>query len=380
MAARPRRHNVTIPNLYCKLDKRTSKVYWQYRHPVTNQFIGFGTDEDAAKEAAIEANRIISQQQTKQITILVDMALKKEAKLTTGMRLFSWIEIYEKICNERIESGEIAKSTGKALVKSAKILEKRLPNVRLRNIDTKALASIIDEYKSEGKNRMAQFLRANWIDMFKEAQHSGEVDQGYNPALATRKVHAKVKRARLSFDEWQKIYEAAKNTLAPAASNSMLLALITGQRRTDIAKMKFSDVWDDHLHIEQSKTGAKIALPLSLRCNALGMSLGEAIAICRDRVLSPYMIHHVRNNRGKKPGDPIWEDSLSRYFSEARISAGVNPDKDQTPPSFHEQRSLSERLYRAQGINTQLLLGHKSIAMTDKYNDDRGADWKKLAL
>jgi hypothetical protein len=49
MAARPRKHNVKIPNLYCKLDKRTSKIYWQYRHPVTGTFVGFGTDEEAAK-------------------------------------------------------------------------------------------------------------------------------------------------------------------------------------------------------------------------------------------------------------------------------------------------------------------------------------------
>ncbi|WP_201282719.1 phage integrase Arm DNA-binding domain-containing protein, partial [Klebsiella pneumoniae] len=26
MAARPRTHKITIPNLYCKLDKRTGKV------------------------------------------------------------------------------------------------------------------------------------------------------------------------------------------------------------------------------------------------------------------------------------------------------------------------------------------------------------------
>lgn len=48
MAARPRDHKVNIPNLYCKLDKRNSKTYWQYRPPLTGQFIGFGTDQDAA--------------------------------------------------------------------------------------------------------------------------------------------------------------------------------------------------------------------------------------------------------------------------------------------------------------------------------------------
>ena len=50
------------------------------------------------------------------------------------------------------------------------------------------------------------------------------------------------------------------------------------------------------------------------------------------------------------------------------------------PPTFHEQRSLSERLYRAQGIDTQKLLGHKSSKMTDRYNDDRGKEWVTISL
>jgi hypothetical protein len=32
-------------------------------------------------------------------------------------------------------------------------------------------------------------------DVFKEAQHAGEVDPGYNPALAVKNPIAKVKRA-----------------------------------------------------------------------------------------------------------------------------------------------------------------------------------------
>lgn len=48
-------------------------------------------------------------------------------------------------------------------------------------------------------------------------------------------------------------------------------------------------------------------------------------------------------------------------------------------PTFHEQRSLSERLYRDQGVDTQKLLGHKTQKMTDRYNDDRGKDWVILS-
>ncbi|HHN5451497.1 TPA: integrase, partial [Escherichia coli] len=48
--------------------------------------------------------------------------------------------------------------------------------------------------------------------------------------------------------------------------------------------------------------------------------------------------------------------------------------------TFHEQRSLSERLYKEQGLNTQKLLGHKTQQQTDRYHDDRGKGWSKVAL
>lgn len=61
----------------------------------------------------------------------------------------------------------------------------------------------------------------------------------------------------------------------------MLLALVTGQRREDIVRMKFSDVWDGHLHVIQGKTGMRLALPLTLYCDAVNMTLKDVIARCR---------------------------------------------------------------------------------------------------
>ncbi|MBQ0215341.1 integrase [Proteus vulgaris] len=49
------------------------------------------------------------------------------------------------------------------------------------------------------------------------------------------------------------------------------------------------------------------------------------------------------------------------------------------PASFHEQRSLSERLYRKQGIDTQALLGRATRAQTDRYNNIRGKEWITIA-
>lgn len=69
--------------------------------------------------------------------------------------------------------------------------------------------------------------------------------------------------------------------------------------------------------------------------------------------------------------------TLTVAFSKARDEVDYNWGENGTPPSFHEQRSLSERLYRTQGIDTQVLLGHSSKTMTDRYNDSRVKEWKK---
>ncbi|WP_230405384.1 tyrosine-type recombinase/integrase, partial [Plesiomonas shigelloides] len=69
--------------------------------------------------------------------------------------------------------------------------------------------------------------------------------------------------------------------------------------------------------------------------------------------------------------------TLSTAFGKLRDQCGIDWG-EQTPASFHEIRSLSERLYREQGINTQKLLGHASQKMTDKYNNNRGKEFLKL--
>lgn len=136
----------------------------------------------------------------------------------------------------------------------------------------------------------------------------------------------------------------------------MLLAIVTGQRRDNICHMRFSDVWNGHLHIIQGKTGVRLALPLTLRCDAIGMTLKEVIDGCRDKILSPYLIH---SKYQKKP-KPMSKDNLSDYFAKARDQAGIIPPAGKTPPTSHEQRSLSERLYRAQGVGKKHYWGIKS--------------------
>ncbi|MGQ6006441.1 tyrosine-type recombinase/integrase, partial [Serratia sp. IR-2025] len=245
-------------------------------------------------------------------------------------------------------------------------------------VDARDIAVLLDEYTAAGQPRMAQVVRSVLIDVFKEAQHVGEVPPGYNPALATKQPRRKITRQRLSLQEWQQIFDIADKNHR-YMGNAMLLALVTGQRLGDISAMRFNDIWDDCLHIVQEKTGAKLAIPLSLRCEAINMSLREVVARCRDYAVSPYLIHYFRSTSMAQRGAQVSGNTLTVNFSKARDKANIDWGYG-TPATFHEQRSLAERLYSEQGLNTQLLLGHKSQKQTDRYHDDRGKDWITVAV
>lgn len=373
--ARPRKYNVNIPGLSCYTDARTKKVYWRYKHPVTGKFHGLGDNEEEAKETALDANTRLAEQKMNQI-------FKIREKISTRAGLFitvsSWLDKYLKIQNERLKSGEIKLNTFKQKSAPVEAFRRECGAMELQSIGAKDIAAIIEQYKDRGQRRMAQVVRMVLVDVYKEAQHAGEVEPGYNPAMATRKPVNKVQRERFDLEEWRVIFNAAE-TAQNYVQNSMLLAVITGQRLGDISRMKFSDVWDDHLHVEQEKTGMKLAIPLSLRCNELEISLREVINRCRDMIVSPYILH-IHHTTGKaKRGGQVSSASITASFSHVRDRSGLKWTEG-TPPTFHEQRSLSERLYRAQGIDTQKLLGHRSQVMTDRYNDDRGKDWVVLAI
>ena len=376
--ARPRKFNVDVQNLYCKTDTRTNKVYWQYKHPVTGRFIGLGTDREAAIDAAIEANRRIAESQTSHLNVLLSSMAgngSTTSPLASGMLIRTWADKYLAIQQDRMKSGEIKQCTVEARAYGVSVLLRTAADVPLSSADTKIFSTIIDEYRSRGKNRMGQSLRATWIDLFKEAQHAGEVAPGFNPAAATKSPRVKVSRLRLDLSEWKRIFQQAEGK--PYLQNGMLLALLTAQRPMDLCGMKFSDIWDDHLHITQSKTGAKLALPLSLRLDPLGITLGEVVDRCRGTGRSKFLLHYT--TRGRKYGTQVKPTVISVMFANARDAAKINWG-DGTPPSFYEQRSLSERLYHQQGIDTQVLLGHKHQRMTDLYHDDRGKEWTKLVI
>ncbi|MFW7203708.1 phage integrase Arm DNA-binding domain-containing protein [Serratia sp. BNK-17] len=370
MAARPRKNNVDIPNLYPLFSRKANKVYWRYRHPVTGKYHALGDNEQEAREIAIEANSRLAEQRSRQILALSDRVAQIKGKNIT---VSTWLDRYWKIQEERLSTGDIKPNTFKQKRKPVDLLRQKFAMKSLPEVDARDIASLLDEYTDAGQPRMGQVVRSVLIDVFKEAQHVGEVPPGYNPALATKQPRRKITRQRLSLEEWQKIFDIADKQHR-YMGNAMLLAVVTGQRLGDISAMKFSDIWDDHLHVVQEKTGAKLALPLSLRCDALNTSLREVISRCRDYTVSQYLVHYFRSTSMALRGAKVPGNTLTTNFSKARDKTDIDWGNG-TPATFHEQRSLSERLYNNQGIDTMKLLGHRNRSQTDKYNDDRGKNW-----
>lgn len=243
---------------------------------------------------------------------------------------------------------------------------------------TAQLRSIQKAYISADKHRMAQKFGSTMVQVFRHAAGMGWTS--INPARELPRVTVKVKRSRLTWDDYQRIYAEAQK-MEPWVCIAMDLALVTLQRRGDVSRMRRDHIKDGYLHVEQEKTGAKIRIPLGLKLNVLGMSLDDIRRrVSNSGIATRWLTHHASANGRAKPGFPVHPQTIARAFAEARDAAGIATEPGRKPASFHELRSLGIRLYQAQGYDPQVLAGHKDAATTAVYRDDRGAEWKEVAL
>lgn len=195
-----------------------------------------------------------------------------------------------------------------------------------------------------------------------------------NPAAAVKMPKHKVKRKRLPIDVWQRM-RVLSRLLPKWVEAMLLLGIATGQRRADLAKMRFDDVVDGHLQIIQQKEagkgyGARVAIPLTLRLDVIDMTVGDVIEHCR--LIGKPGETLIRTAGGRR----LTHSSLSTRFADCiRAVCGEGAYAEHEWPSLHETRSLAARCYVEQGMDpkvVQTLLGHSNLEMTQLYMDDRG--------
>jgi integrase len=351
------------PNLY-----QNPAGYYYYRNPHEKTQKGLGRDKAHAVQEARSANAALA---TRKPSSLVDWVMGK-----TEYTLEGWLPVYKELWLEKKKPRDNTIRSCTMYVK--RMAEADIGKRRLQDISTAHVARFLEDVEKESGKATANAVRARMSDVFRWAETQGLIEVGCNPVSATRAPRPQVTRERLSLEQFHSIHAKAPRWLQRA----MYLALTTAQRRDDIAGLKFSDWREGYLHITQGKSNGTVKLRLSgeIRLDKVGVSIGEAVQACRDLITTQYLVHHVEHQGSAKPGDRVTSNGLSNAFQNAREAAGIKAAEGRTPPSFHEIRSLSERLYREQfgAAFAQSMLGHKTAAMTDKYHDLRG-DWQVIA-
>lgn len=283
-----------------------------------------------------------------------------------------WLARYR----EHVSRRKLAQSTRETISQHLSTAEETFGHMPLTSISTRLAADYLKTWTDEGKARMAQAVRSQLFEVFRAAIAAGWIES--NPVEPTRLDDVEVKRERMTLDLWQAIYDLAEESSLPWLPRLLELAILPGQRREDLREMRYRDVREGYLHVEQGKTGTRVRIPTTIRLTAIGLSIQECIDRTRSpRVLSQYLIHHCAQAGRAKAGDRIRRGTLSQEVAALIRQTGYGPGPGRLAPSLHEVRSLAARLWAEQHgpAFAQALLGHKSSEMTALYRDVRGAEW-----
>jgi integrase len=140
---------------------------------------------------------------------------------------------------------------------------------------------------------------------------------------------------------------------------ALALGLYTGQRRGDVLRMGRQHIRGDVLHVEQSKTGAVLVLPIH-----------PDLHVVLDTVPSPQMTF-LQTKRGA-PFDP---KSFTQWFGQACDKAGLS-----SACTFHGLRKAACRRLAEAGCTVHeiaAISGHKSLREIERYT--KAADQARLA-
>ncbi|MBN3851947.1 tyrosine-type recombinase/integrase [Paraburkholderia sp. Ac-20340] len=354
-------------NLY----KNTKGYYW-FRNPGNGKTIGLGYDFREASSQARTANAELERRKGH-----VDILQKLDIGVVS---LASWCDTYF----ETKKDGN--RNTVNALKSHIKaIKEDPFSAQPIASITPMEVSTFIDKTAKDRGVPTAKLIRGKLLDIFRKAIAKGLVKLGENPVEPIEKPVHEVARQRLTLDDFLKIRSLAeKQPEYRWFVNAMNLALITGQRREEIASMRFEQIKDGYLWVEQQKTGAKLMIPLTIHMKALEMTIDDVIKACRDSVVSRSPIHYLKRSAKRKPGDAVSMASLSYAFKKFRdeLDPQIPLEEGKTPSTFHEIRSLSARLYTKQYDEpfSQAILGHKSASSTALYRDSRGREWSEVKI
>lgn len=366
---RPRKHDRRHWPDYLNARKKAGGLYYTWRHPATGKEYGLGYVFAEAAAQAREANLKI-------LTAPTNKATLADRLSGVGNTMTAWLDQFKTMLDQRPgkkKNSEVRAETTKVIdARRIETLREHFAGSLIEKISTKDCADLIQKYQDAGHSRAAADIRGFMVDCFNEAESAGWIPRGSNPAEITKAKKPRTKRSRLTLANYQALLDAATGWLKTA----MLLALVTGQRVGDVARMEYASARHGFLAIQQEKTGQRIKIPLQIEL--LGYSLADVIKISRGIVGAKTIVHQSEKTGRSALGAALREETISRSFS-ALVAVTLTPDWEGTPPTFHEIRALSKMLHTDRGIDTLTLLGHDSEKTGQIYSDPRGG-WVEVKL
>lgn len=365
--ARPRsKRNKDLPvNLY-----RGEGNSWRYRHPVTGKYHGMGDDKAKAMIAARKLNELL--------TPSLDLVARVMGEVTFGE--FS----QEFLANKRRKDGRVLAANSKRIYTNYLKRCADWNELPLSSITLFMTNALLDDLPASTSIGCRSFLG----EIFDVAISKGLVND--NPARQTIKRYRTKQRKRHTLEGLTAVRAVAPKWL----QNAIDLAMLTTQRRIDIIKMKWTDIYDGYLHVAQEKTTDDPEDEFEFLEGAgyvrikVDAELQKVLDRCKDNILSPFIIHRAPK---KKHGRPLkvekehWtqidDQYLSRQFLDAVKRSNAYPNYiGRQIPSFHEVRALSIFMHKKAGKSAQQLAGHTTARMTEVYASGHEITWNDVDI
>jgi len=353
--------------------------FYRYRHPETKKYKQMTKNKSKAVAAAKQLNSML----------MTGQDLVAEV-LGGGQRLKTFIPEVVLPFFEKKEKA-LAEKTLKAYRQQAGVIVDGLGHCKVSDVTVLQVDEFLRQFEQTPNtlNKYRGFLG----QIFKLAMAKGL--RADNPALATLKETVRKKRQRLTWDNYQTIFQAAP----PWLQHAMTLSFITLQRVNEVARMQFTDVKVENmphigavefLYVIQQKTKKHgNAAFLKIEVNP---ELKQLITQCRDDIASPYLIHRRPSKmprhekrvsmKTKHHYTQVTPEYISKEFSKVRDELKLYENLDlNARPTFHEIRSLGIALKENQGHDAQALAGHTNRHMTDHYKQGHDVvQWTCVSL
>jgi integrase len=244
----------------------------------------------------------------------------------------------------------LAVSSKKIYSNGLNILEEHLPaKTDISKITRPMVIGIRDRYYEQpGKCHAALVVLNN---VLKYAYDRGHVDRNVAASIGDMPKGKSI--PRWQEDEIDRFMDGAPYHLRDA----MMVALYTGQRRSDLVRMEWSDYDGRSIHVKQQKTGVELWVPVhpKLKRHLDGMKL---------RLPQRYECNRILKNMY---GQPWAADSLRCAFKRRSAKVGI------TDRMLHGIRKTTASILAEMGctaLQIMAITGHQTLKEIVRYTQE----------